>query len=93
VTSDNREWCLDCQHFCSAGGWNCPCAITGHRYEWLKPAGAAVFALVARVLAQVTDPEEAALLSRQAALKLGFDPTQLWIEAQYLAALRRRSQG
>jgi len=39
----------------------------------------------------VTDPEEAALLSRQTALKLGFDPTQLWIEAQYLAALRRHS--
>lgn len=37
------------------------------------------------------DPKNAALLSRQAALKLGFDATQLWIEAQYLAALRRRS--
>jgi hypothetical protein len=30
----------------------------------------------------VADAQEAALLSREAALKLGFDGTQLWIEAQ-----------
>lgn len=34
--------------------------------------------------------EEAALLSREAALKLGFDATQIWIEGQRLAALRRQ---
>jgi hypothetical protein len=41
-------------------------------------------------VSQVADAQEAALLSREASLKLGFDATQLWIEAQRLAALRRQ---
>ena len=38
----------------------------------------------------MTDATEAALLCRDAADKLGFDATQLWVEAQRQAALRRR---
>jgi len=41
-------------------------------------------------VADIADAREAALLSREAALKLGFDATQLWIEAQRLSAQRRR---
>ncbi|HET7339965.1 MAG TPA: DNA primase [Methylomirabilota bacterium] len=48
------------------------------------------FARVALMLAKVGDAEEAAALSREAALKLGVDPTQLWIEAQRLQASLRR---
>jgi DNA primase len=48
------------------------------------------FARVALMLAKVTDAEEAAALSREAALKLGVDATQLWIEAQRLQASLRR---
>jgi DNA primase len=50
------------------------------------------FARVALMLAKVGDAQEAAALGREAALKLGVDPTQLWIEAQRLqTALRRPS--
>ena len=42
------------------------------------------FARVALLLAKVADGEEAAALSREAAARLGVDPTQLWIEAQRL---------
>jgi DNA primase len=50
------------------------------------------FARVALMLAKVGDAQEAAALSREAALKLGVDATQLWIEAQRLqGALRRPS--
>jgi DNA primase len=48
------------------------------------------FARVAIMLAKVGDAQEAAALSREAALKLGVDPTQLWIEAQRLQASLRR---
>jgi len=48
------------------------------------------FARVALMLAKVGDAEEAAALSREAALKLGVDATQLWIEAQRLQASLRR---
>jgi DNA primase len=48
------------------------------------------FARVALMLAKVADAEEAAALSREAALKLGVDATQLWIEAQRLQASLRR---
>jgi DNA primase len=48
------------------------------------------FARVALMLAKVSDAEEAAALSREAALKLGVDATQLWIEAQRLQAALRR---
>jgi DNA primase len=48
------------------------------------------FARVALMLAKVGDAQEAAALSREAALKLGVDPTQLWIEAQRLQAALRR---
>jgi DNA primase len=52
------------------------------------------FARVALMLAKVTDAEEAVALSREAALKLGADPTQLWIESQRLqTALRRPPVG
>src|SRR5256885_947296 len=50
------------------------------------------FARVALMLAKVTDAEEAAALSREAATKLGVDATQLWIESQKLqSALRKPS--
>ena len=49
------------------------------------------FNRVALMLAKVADAQEAAALSREAALKLGVDATQLWIEAQRLqTALRPR---
>ena len=51
---------------------------------------ATAFARVALILAKVTDSQEATELARDAALKLGVDPTQLWIEAQRLQdALRK----
>jgi DNA primase len=48
------------------------------------------FARVALMLSKVTDAEEAAALSREAATRLGVDATQLWIEAQRLAASLRK---
>ena len=55
-------------------------------------ARTSAFARVALMLAKVGDAEEATALSREAALRLGVDPTQLWIEAQKLqTALRRRT--
>jgi DNA primase len=48
------------------------------------------FARVALMLSKVGDAQEAAALSREAALKLGVDATQLWIEAQRLQAALRR---
>ena len=48
------------------------------------------FARVALMLAKVADAQEATALAREAALKLGVDPTQLWIEAQRLQAALRR---
>jgi DNA primase len=48
------------------------------------------FARVALMLSKVADAEEAAALSREAASKLGVDATQLWIEAQRLAASLRK---
>ena len=42
------------------------------------------FARVALLLAKVADGDEAAALSREAATRLGVDPTQLWIESQRL---------
>jgi DNA primase len=48
------------------------------------------FARVSLMLAKVGDAQEAAALSREAALKLGVDATQLWIEAQRLQAALRR---
>jgi hypothetical protein len=82
-----RMWCRECQHFCPTDH-PCSCVMGGHPYEWAKPAGASLFARIVSIVSQVTDAREAALLSREAALKLGFDATQLWIEAQRLAALR-----
>jgi len=53
---------------------------------------ATAFARVALMLSKVADADEAAALSREAAAKLGVDPTQLWIECQRLqAALRKPS--
>jgi DNA primase len=48
------------------------------------------FARAALMLAKVPDAQEAAALSRDAARKLGVDPTQLWIEAQKLQAALRK---
>ena len=45
---------------------------------------ATAFARVALILSKVTAAQEATELARAAALKLGVDPTQLWIEAQRL---------
>jgi DNA primase len=53
-------------------------------------ARANAFARVALMLAKVGDAQEATELSREAALKLGVDATQLWIEAQRLQAAVRR---
>ena len=51
---------------------------------------ATAFARVALILAKVTDSQEATELARNAALKLGVDPTQLWIEAQRLQGALRK---
>ncbi len=48
------------------------------------------FARAALMLAKVADAQEAAALSREAAVKLGVDATQLWIEAQRLQTSLRR---
>src|SRR5881409_247295 len=48
------------------------------------------FARAALMLAKVADAQEAALLSREAAQKLGVYATQLWIEAQRLQTALRR---
>jgi DNA primase len=48
------------------------------------------FARVALMLSKVSDAEEAAALSREAAGRLGVDATQLWIEAQRLASSLRK---
>jgi DNA primase len=54
-----------------------------------RPVGrTTAFARVARMLAKVSDAEEALALSREAALRLGVDATQLWIEAQRLPSAR-----
>ena len=53
-------------------------------------ARAGAFARAALMLAKVGDAEEAAALSREAAVKLGVDATQLWIEAQRLQSSLRR---
>lgn len=54
---------------------------------------ATAFARVALILSKVSDSREGTELAREAALKLGVDPTQLWIEAQRLhGALRARPQ-
>ena len=45
---------------------------------------ATAFARVALILSKVTSAAEATELARAAALRLGVDPTQLWIEAQRL---------
>ena len=42
------------------------------------------FARAAIMLAKVSDAQEAVALSREAALKLGVDPTQLWTESRRL---------
>jgi DNA primase len=51
------------------------------------------FARAALLLAKVGDSQEAAALSREAAGKLGVDPTQLWIEAQRLQTALRKPLG
>ncbi|MBI4630067.1 MAG: DNA primase [Candidatus Rokubacteria bacterium] len=53
-------------------------------------ARTSAFARVALMLAKVGDAQEAAALSREAALKLGVDATQLWIEAQKLQTSLRK---
>jgi DNA primase len=53
-------------------------------------ARANAFARVALLLAKVGNADEAATLSREGAVKLGVDPTQLWIEAQRLQAALSR---
>ncbi len=51
---------------------------------------ATAFARAALLLAKAADADEAAALSREAAVRLGVDPAQLWIEAQRLQASLRR---
>ena len=50
-------------------------------------------ARVALILSRVPNAEEATALAREAARKLGVDPTQLWIEAQQLQGARARKGG
>jgi len=54
---------------------------------------ASAFARVALMLSKVSSAEEALALSREAALKLGVDVTQLWIEAQRRQSARARPVG
>jgi hypothetical protein len=68
MTLGKRMWCVDCRHFCPTECGS-SCAINGHGYEWAKPAGPTLFARVVRIVSQVADAEEAALLSREAALQ------------------------
>ncbi|MBI4637760.1 MAG: DNA primase [Candidatus Rokubacteria bacterium] len=53
-------------------------------------ARTSAFARASLLLAKVADGEEAAALSRDAAAKLGVDPTQLWIESRRLQSALRR---
>jgi len=55
--------------------------------EWTL--GPDLFTRIATTISYLSDPQEALELSRLAAAKLGFDATQLWIEAQRLAPSRR----
>lgn len=56
-----------------------------------SPRGkATAFARVALILAKASDSQEATTLARDAALKLGVDPTQLWIECQRLQGALRK---
>src|SRR5262249_39079908 len=48
------------------------------------------FARVALMLSKVSAADEAAALSREAAVRLGVDATQLWFEAQRLQASLRK---
>jgi DNA primase len=50
---------------------------------------ATAFARTALMLSKVSDSQEGVELAREAALRLGVDPTQLWIEAQRLDSARR----
>jgi hypothetical protein len=77
-----RRWCRHCKHFCPTEQASCSCAVDGHRYDDMAPAGPHLFAR--------RGSQDAALLSGEAALKLGFDATQICVEAQYVAALRRQ---
>ncbi|MBI4610825.1 MAG: DNA primase [Candidatus Rokubacteria bacterium] len=52
---------------------------------------ATAFARIALILSKAGDSQEGTTLAREAALKLGVDPTQLWIEVQRLhGALKSR---
>ena len=51
---------------------------------------AAAFARVALLLAKVGNADEATTLAREAGVKLGVDPTQLWIESQRLSSVLSR---
>ncbi|MFQ5830383.1 MAG: DNA primase [Candidatus Methylomirabilia bacterium] len=57
-----------------------------------SPKGrATAFARIALILSKATGSQEASELSRYAALKLGVDPTELWIEAQRLHGAFKKS--
>jgi DNA primase len=53
-------------------------------------ARANAFARVSLLLAKVGNADEATALAREAAVKLGVDPTQLWIESQRLSSALAR---
>ena len=53
---------------------------------------ATAHARVALLLSKVSNAEEATMLSREAARRLGVDATQLWIEAQQLQGARARGR-
>lgn len=53
---------------------------------------AAAHARAALLLSKVSNAEEATMLSREAARRLGIDATQIWIEAQQLQGARSRGR-
>ncbi len=53
---------------------------------------ATAHARIALLLSKVSNAEEATALARDAARRLGVDPTQLWIEAQQLQGARSRGR-
>jgi len=54
---------------------------------------ATAFARIALILSRTGDSQESTALAREAAFKLGVDPTQLWIEAQRLRGALRATSG
>jgi len=66
--------------------------VLGEENPTSQKGRATAFARIALILSKAADSQESTALAREAALKLGVDPTQLWIEVQGLyGALRARA--